>query len=94
MPKTELFLGNLSREVTTKDIEDVFEKYGRVIKCNLKDKGFFCYFIHLFFLNYFVTRIKNYLILFLKRFCVYRIRSRERGRSKILNKNKKLNKIK
>lgn len=39
MPRTELFVGNLTRDVNRRDIENVFEKYGRLIKCNLKSKG-------------------------------------------------------
>lgn len=39
MPKTELYIGNLNRDVTKKDIESVFEKYGRLLRCDLKDKG-------------------------------------------------------
>lgn len=39
MPKTELFVGNLDRDVQRKDIEDVFEKYGKLIRCDIKSKG-------------------------------------------------------
>ena len=39
MPKNELFLGNLGRDVTRKDIETVFDKYGRLLRCDIKDKG-------------------------------------------------------
>lgn len=39
MPSKELFLGNLGRDVSRKEIEDVFEKYGRVVRCDIKDKG-------------------------------------------------------
>ena len=41
MPKTELFIGNLGKEVEKKDIEDVFDKYGRMIRCDIKNKGYF-----------------------------------------------------
>ena len=41
MPKTELFIGNLGKEVEKKDIEDVFDKYGRMIRCDIKNKGNF-----------------------------------------------------
>ncbi len=41
MPKNELFLGNLGRDVTKKDIETVFDKYGRLVRCDIKDKGKF-----------------------------------------------------
>jgi hypothetical protein len=40
MPKTEIYVGNLVRDITRKEIEDVFEKYGRLRRCDLKNKGF------------------------------------------------------
>jgi len=39
MPKTELFVGNLDRDIQRKEIEDVFEKYGRLLRCDIKNKG-------------------------------------------------------
>ena len=39
MPSKELFLGNLGRDVTRQDIEDVFDKYGRVERCDIKNRG-------------------------------------------------------
>merc|ERR1719245_580039 len=39
MPSKELFLGNLARDVTQRDIEDAFDKYGRVERCDIKNKG-------------------------------------------------------
>ena len=39
MPKTELYVGNLNREVARKDIESVFDKYGRLLRCDLKNRG-------------------------------------------------------
>ena len=39
MPKTELFVGNLDRDVQRKDVEDVFEKYGKIVRCDVKNKG-------------------------------------------------------
>ncbi len=39
MPKSELFIGGLGHDIQRKDIEDVFEKYGRIIKCDVKSKG-------------------------------------------------------
>ena len=39
MPRSELFLGNLTRDVTQRDIEDIFEKYGKVMRCEVKNKG-------------------------------------------------------
>lgn len=38
MPRAELFVGNLSKDITRQDIEDVFDKYGRMIKCEVKNK--------------------------------------------------------
>ncbi len=40
MPKTELYIGNLAGGIRQRDIEDAFDKYGRVLRCELKDKGF------------------------------------------------------
>ena len=39
MPRKELFLGNLNRDVTRKDIEQIFEKYGRLERCDIKSRG-------------------------------------------------------
>ena len=40
MPRSnELFIGNLSRDVSQRDLEKVFDNYGKVVRCNLKDKG-------------------------------------------------------
>jgi len=39
MPSKELFLGNLGRDVTSKDLEDIFDKYGRIERCDVKNKG-------------------------------------------------------
>lgn len=46
MPKSELFVGNLSKDVTNKDIEDAFDKYGKLVRCEIKNKGMgasFCF---------------------------------------------------
>lgn len=40
MPRTELFLGNLGRDISRSDIEKTFDKYGRLIRCDLKNRGF------------------------------------------------------
>ena len=48
MPRTELFLGNLGRDITRKDIESVFDKYGRLLRCDLKNRGEYS---HIFFTN-------------------------------------------
>jgi len=39
MPRREIFVGNLHRAVNRRDIEDVFEKYGRLNRCDLKNRG-------------------------------------------------------
>jgi len=39
MPRTELFLGNLGRDISRSDIEKCFEKYGRLARCDLKNRG-------------------------------------------------------
>ncbi len=36
MPNTELFLGGLSKDIRRKDLEDVFGKYGKLIRCDIK----------------------------------------------------------
>ena len=35
----ELFIGNLNRDVRQRDLEDLFDKYGKVLKVSVKDKG-------------------------------------------------------
>ena len=47
MPRTEIFLGNLARDVGRRDIESVFDKYGRLLRCDLKNRisGANCAFI-------------------------------------------------
>jgi RNA recognition motif-containing protein len=40
MPRTELFLGNLGRDISRSDIEKCFDKYGRLMRCDLKNRGF------------------------------------------------------
>lgn len=39
MPKKELYIGNLNKEVSRRDIESVFDKYGRLVRCDIKDRG-------------------------------------------------------
>jgi RNA recognition motif-containing protein len=39
MPRTELFLGNLAKDIQSRDITDVFEKYGRILRCDIKNRG-------------------------------------------------------
>ena len=39
MPKTELYIGNLDRDVQQTDIEGTFEKYGKLKRVDIKNKG-------------------------------------------------------
>jgi RNA recognition motif-containing protein len=39
MSKTELFVGNLDQNIQRTDIENVFEKYGKILRCDIKNKG-------------------------------------------------------
>jgi RNA recognition motif-containing protein len=39
MPRTELFVGNLAKDISKQEIEDLFEKYGKVVRCDVKDRG-------------------------------------------------------
>lgn len=39
MPKTELYIGNLAGGTRQRDIESLFDKYGRLVRCDVKDKG-------------------------------------------------------
>ena len=39
MPKTELYIGRLDRDVNDQDIESTFSKYGAIKRCDLKNKG-------------------------------------------------------
>lgn len=36
MPQNELFLGGLNKETRRQDLEDVFGKYGRLTRCDIK----------------------------------------------------------
>jgi RNA recognition motif-containing protein len=51
MPKTEVYIGKLDRDVQQEDIEGVFSKYGKIKRCDLKNKGLSIdlYFLILFF---------------------------------------------
>jgi len=39
MPKSELFIGNLDKQITQRDIENVFDKNGKILRCDVKNKG-------------------------------------------------------
>ena len=39
MPHNELFIGNLDRHVTQRDIESIFDKYGKILRCDVKNRG-------------------------------------------------------
>jgi RNA recognition motif-containing protein len=36
MPRNELFLGGLSRDTRRRDLEDIFERYGKLTRCDIK----------------------------------------------------------
>ena len=36
MPNTELFLGGLSKDTRRQDLEDVFGRYGKLTRCDIK----------------------------------------------------------
>lgn len=39
MVRSELYIGNLNKDVTSRDIENVFRKHGKVLRCEVKNKG-------------------------------------------------------
>lgn len=39
MPKRELYIGNLSKSVTSRDLESVFKRHGKILRCEIKNKG-------------------------------------------------------
>jgi arginine/serine-rich splicing factor 1/9 len=40
MPKSELYIGNLNKDVSQRDIESVFKRHGKILRCEVKNKGF------------------------------------------------------
>lgn len=34
-----IYIGNLPPDVRTKDVEDLFDKYGKIVFCDLKNRG-------------------------------------------------------
>lgn len=40
MGRSELYIGNLNKDVTSRDIENVFRKHGKVVRCEVKNKGY------------------------------------------------------
>ncbi|CAF0767543.1 unnamed protein product [Rotaria sordida] len=36
MSQVEIFVGNIHRDISKHDLEDIFENYGRVVRCELK----------------------------------------------------------
>lgn len=36
MPKNELFLGGLNKDTRRQDLEDIFSKYGKLTRCDIK----------------------------------------------------------
>ena len=90
MPRTELFVGNLTEDIAREDVEDVFRKYGKLIKCDVKSKGtgnfhlsvvvfFFCLLFSLLYVSFpqLLFQIVNYLISFVL-FCFFVTYSRKR----------------
>ena len=39
MPRNELFIGGLDRNCNQGDLEHVFEKYGRIVRCSVKNSA-------------------------------------------------------
>jgi len=39
MPRKELFIGGLPGSIQNQEIESIFEKYGKIVKCDVKNKG-------------------------------------------------------
>ena len=39
MGRNELYIGNLNKDVSSRDIENVFRKHGKVLRCDVKNKG-------------------------------------------------------
>ncbi len=58
MPGAELFVGNLDRDIQRREIEDVFEKYGKILRCDVKNKG------KIFFIFYRKKTILFFLFIF------------------------------
>lgn len=40
MPRNELYIGNLNRDVSSKDIESVFKRHGKILRCDIKNRGY------------------------------------------------------
>lgn len=54
-----LFIGRLSKNTQPRHLEDVFEPYGRLTRCDVK-YGNFLYVLNVFFLANFETLLKQY----------------------------------
>ena len=39
MPRTQIYVGNLDRDISRRDIENTFDKYGKILSCDIKSKG-------------------------------------------------------
>ena len=39
MPSKELFIGGLDKECTQSDLENTFEKHGKITRCSVKNSG-------------------------------------------------------
>ena len=39
MPRNELYVGNLNKDISQKEIESVFKRHGKIIRCDIKNRG-------------------------------------------------------
>ena len=68
MPRNELFLGGLSKETRRKDLEDIFKRYGKLTRCDIKyvngtlSANDFCYKLNKSTKT--ITRLRRYRIWF------------------------------
>ena len=49
MPSRELFIGGLDRHCTQTDLENTFEKHGKITRCSVKNSGKHSNDLELFF---------------------------------------------
>lgn len=61
MPKNELFLGGLSKDTRRQDLEDIFSKYGKLTRCDIKYVNGILIYDSLFqIFNLFILYIEGY----------------------------------
>ncbi|CAF0883779.1 unnamed protein product [Brachionus calyciflorus] len=39
MPRTQIYVGNLDRDISRREVENTFDKYGKMLTCEIKSKG-------------------------------------------------------